>query len=91
MRGQLAKAETSGITVEQKPLAGDQPNLQDRSSTQHLGLRDAVDKRVALEHRSPNIGEIVAAANQFRALLGEIMGALFGHANTTMQRPGVRF
>jgi hypothetical protein len=44
-----------------------------------------------IEHRGPNIGEVVAAANQFRALLGEIVGALLGHANTTMQRPSPVF
>jgi hypothetical protein len=38
------------------------------------------------EHRGPNVGEVVSAANQLRAFLGEIVGALFGHANTTMQR-----
>ena len=32
-----------------EPLAGDQADLQNCSSTQHLGLQDAVDKRVALD------------------------------------------
>jgi hypothetical protein len=41
---------------------------------------------MTLEHRDPNVGEVVSAANQLRALLGEIVGALLGHATTTMQR-----
>ena len=41
---------------------------------------------MTLEHRGPNVGEVVATANQLRTLLGEVVGALFGHAKTTMQR-----